>query len=70
MDAETDPFNAGTDFEIEEIPVNAIVVAAKSRVLRAMLFNGMRESDKNKVVVVRVTAAGKNHPSIRSSYCI
>lgn len=51
--------DAGSDFETEEIPVSAIVVAAKSRVLEAMLFNGMKESDKTKPVTVRFTASGK-----------
>lgn len=52
-------------FEYEEIPISAIVVSAKSRVLRAMLFNGMKESDKSQAVIVRVTAEGESH-----LYCI
>ncbi|GAQ80777.1 BTB/POZ/Kelch-associated protein [Klebsormidium nitens] len=43
----------------EEIPVNSIVIAAKSAVLRQMLSNGMRESDKGAPVVLKVTTEEK-----------
>ncbi|GAQ80063.1 hypothetical protein KFL_000450190 [Klebsormidium nitens] len=40
---------------VEKIPVNSIVLAAKSRVLRTMMSNGMRESDKDTPLIVKVT---------------
>jgi hypothetical protein len=40
---------------VEEIPVNSIVLAAKSCVLRTMLSNRMRESDKREPVILKVT---------------
>jgi hypothetical protein len=43
---------------VEEIPVNSIVLAAKSCVLRTMLSNGMRESDKGEPVILKVTVEG------------
>lgn len=45
--------------EGEEIPVNSIVVAAKSAVLRAMLSNGMKESAKGAPIIIRVTEQGQ-----------
>lgn len=48
----------------EEIPISSIVVAAKSRVLRTMLSNGMKESDVRTPVVLKVTEEGeKEHES-------
>ncbi|GAQ88318.1 BTB/POZ/Kelch-associated protein [Klebsormidium nitens] len=44
---------------VEEIPVNSIVLAAKSCVLRTMLSNGMKESDKSAPVVLKVTPEEK-----------
>lgn len=44
---------------VEEIPVNSIVLAAKSCVLRTMLSNGMKESDKSAPVVLKVTPEGE-----------
>jgi hypothetical protein len=44
---------------LEEIPVNSIVVAAKSRVLKAMLSSGMKASDKRAPITVKVTLEGK-----------
>ncbi|GAQ77619.1 hypothetical protein KFL_000010680 [Klebsormidium nitens] len=43
----------------DDIPVNSIVLAAKSSVLRTMLSNGMKESDKKAPVIVRVTLEEK-----------
>ncbi|GAQ81086.1 BTB/POZ domain-containing protein [Klebsormidium nitens] len=43
----------------EEIPISSIVLAAKSRVLRTMLSNGMKESDASAPVVLKVTEEEK-----------
>ncbi|GAQ88328.1 hypothetical protein KFL_004180140 [Klebsormidium nitens] len=43
----------------EEIPISSIVVAAKSRVLRAMLSSDMREGQKDAAIVVKVTRQEK-----------
>lgn len=45
--------------EVEELPINSIVVAAKSRVLKTMFSSGMRESDKGSLVVLKVTREGE-----------
>jgi hypothetical protein len=44
---------------LEEIPLRSIVVAAKSRVLKAMLSSGMKELDKRAPITVKVTKDGK-----------
>jgi hypothetical protein len=46
------------DDEAEEIPVSSVLLAAKSCVLRTMLSNGMRESDRGAPVVFKVTREG------------
>jgi hypothetical protein len=45
--------------EVEELPINSIVVAAQSRVLKTMLSSGMRVSDKGSLVVLKVTREGE-----------
>jgi hypothetical protein len=51
---------------LEEIPLNSIVVAAKSRVLKAMISSGMKESDKRAPMTVKVTPEGK--PSMETVF--
>ncbi|GAQ88321.1 BTB/POZ/Kelch-associated protein [Klebsormidium nitens] len=43
----------------EELPINSIVVAAKSVVLQKMLSTGMKEANKSAPVVIKVTAEEK-----------
>ena len=55
----------------EDIPVNSAVLAAKSRVLRAMLSNGMEESNKSKPVVLKLTPEGRQRGDMEfSSYLV
>lgn len=49
---------ATEDVWVEEIPVNSIVLAAKSCVLQRMLSNGMKESDKSEPLLLKVTPQG------------
>lgn len=43
----------------DDIPVDSIVLAAKSSVLNTLLSNGMKESDKSVPVIVKVTLEGE-----------
>jgi hypothetical protein len=45
--------------EVEELPINSIVVGAKSRVLKTIFSSGMRESDKGSPVVLKMTREGE-----------
>lgn len=45
--------------EVEEIPISAAVVAAKSDVLRTMILSKMKESQKEAPIVVKVTRRGE-----------
>jgi hypothetical protein len=56
---------AGEDAHVEDIPISSAVVAAKSHVIRRMLSSGMRESNKENLVVLRLKSDGErqNLPS-------
>lgn len=65
----TSPSALGVEPEVnyEEVSVNSIAVAAaKSRVLRAMLFNGMAEWDRIQAVIVRVTDGGETQATLNA----
>lgn len=44
---------------VEDIPISSAVVAAKSHVIRRMLSSGMRESNKENPVVLRLKRDGE-----------
>lgn len=52
------PGSSGEAEGPEDIPVSSIVLAAKSRVLRAMLSSEMREGQKDAAIVVKLTRQG------------
>jgi hypothetical protein len=54
-----DSLGPQSDEEAEEIPVCSLLLAAKSCVLRTMLSNGMRESDRGASAMFKVTREGQ-----------